>query len=923
MQPVLPPSHDQLRAVGQKPLLKVEVYFGAAGTMNFDSGSIEPQVGEILTGATSGATAVVFLVTKTGGIWGDGDASGYITLLDCNECFNNNEDIDGNEGGANILTVDHPDGAVGVDKIVKNGAFVATANDWTAIDCALASVAGGQVTNCLRMTRTGANWQAAWQAITLTTGRRYRLEFYVKSGTSGNESFYVGVVQQGVAWHDRIEGTTTGAWVKHTLTFEADALTDAIQINKNTATAGTMLFDEITIYELNAWVNLCALGGKNYVEDVSISLGGAGMTPNPVGGSLTVTLSNEDSIFHPLHPDSGYEEYIKAGRKIKISIGGTYADVPYYWQRIIGYIDEPDFSMPSFKVNISGADYMKFLEDVELRSPDTLWRGEETFSTIASDGRGATEYYTNDDAMDIPDEANNVDNWFTGGALCTLSSIEEHTDNTGDTTLGSPIIAGMTDTSGFFIGGYVRVSAGFAAVINKIIEIDDDESITLDANATASVDNVIVNYYVGKVVIDSVTDRPTIYHNNVFVPEVGARYNFSFWYKSLASAEYMRVIIYQWDGANWHELARREGLGGQTTWTEDDLTFVAATDDPIQIWIEFYDVGIGAQFWLDLFTIRKYTPPYERHYKIVGACNGIYRVLLDEGEGAGFEDVWQGEEDVGWYYTPEAEFGPDPPAHPAQIVWFDKNRVIANGTDNLKIQYFITVSLVDMVADILVTAGLYATRAAALDAIDDHPDYVDPTIDIDQCWFEVGEPALGAIRMICERANYRFFFTWEGKPAFIPAPAPVGVSFAFTEQGHIASVHTYQDRSEIWNRIVIEGKKQADPVSLEEVRKSEFRGEANDAASIIAYGERTLTIKNHLFQDQADLDAMCITLRDEYKDPKWYADVEVPFQPVPLELGDKITWLERLNPDDEITQTGIIRDIKISTFNTIYKCVIV
>ncbi|GAH64245.1 unnamed protein product, partial [marine sediment metagenome] len=271
------------------------------------------------------------------------------------------------------------------------------------------------------------------------------------------------------------------------------------------------------------------------------------------------------------------------------------------------------------------------------------------------------------------------------------------------------------------------------------------------------------------------------------------------WYKSLASAEYFRVTIYQWDGANWHELAKREGLGGQVEWTEESLTFIAKTANQIEIWIEFYEAGIDAQFWFDLFTIRKYIPPAERYYKIAGACNGIYRVLLDEGEG--FKDVWQGEEDVGWYYTPEAEYGPEPPAHPAQIVWFDKNRVIANGTDNLKIQYFITVPLENMVADILVTAGLYANRADALVDIEGHPDYVDPNIDIDQCWFEVGEPALGAIRMICERADYRFFFTYGGLPAFIPAPAPVGVSFAFTEQKHIASVHTYQDRSEIWNRI--------------------------------------------------------------------------------------------------------------------------
>jgi len=680
--------------------------------------------------------------------------------------------------------------------------------------------------------------------------------------------------------------------------------------------------------DVGGWVNLCTLDAKNYVESVSVSLGGAGMTPNPIGGTLTVSLSNEGSIFHPLHPDSGYEDYIEAGRQVKISIGAKYGVTDYYWQRIIGYIDEPDFETPSFKVNISGADYMKFLEDLELREPiETQWRLEETFNSIASDGRGATEYYNNADAMDIPDEVEAVPNWID--SLCTISPLEGATDNTGDTTLGSPIIATMGNTSDFFIGGYVRVSGGaFPAGTHEILDKTAD-SLTLDANAIASVDNVTVNYYVGHVLLEAGAngDPATIRLNTVFVPVAGVRYSFRFQYKAGPGAGKMRVVIYHFDDPIFTEITRKEGLE-QTDWTEESVVFTAVNTDPISIWIYFYDGAPGEEWYLDLFTIRTYVPPEERYYKLlepVSPCMGIYRVLLDEGKGAGFEDVWQGEEDEGYYYTPDAEPGPDPPAHPAKIVWFDKNRVIAAGTNNLKIQYFITVPLESMVADILVTAGLYVDRAAAIDAMDDHPDWLDPNIDIDQCWFKVGEPALGAIKMICERANYRFFFTYEGKPAFIPAPNNA-VVFNFTAQSHIASVRNYQDRDEIWNRIIIEGSKRADPVNLEEARGSQFIGEAADDGvgdSIDTYGERTKTIKNHLFQDQTDLNAMCATLLAEYKDPKWYADIEVPFNPVPLELGDKITWKERLSPTVEITQTGIIRDIKISTFVTTYKCVIV
>jgi len=678
--------------------------------------------------------------------------------------------------------------------------------------------------------------------------------------------------------------------------------------------------------DVGGWVNLCTLDAKNYVESVSVSLGGAGMTPNPIGGSLTVTLANEGSIFHPLHPTSGYEDYIEAGRQVKISIGAKYGVTDYYWQRIIGYIDEPDFETPSFKVNISGGDYMKFLEDLELREPiETQWRLEETFNSIASDGRGTTEYYNNADAMDIPDEAGVVPNWID--SLCTISPLEGATDNTGDTTDESPIITGMTDTSGFFLGVHVQISAGFPAGNHKVLE-KTATTITLDVDANATVANVTVNYYVGKVLLEAgANGDPALARlENVFVPVEGVRYSFRLQYKSVLGVGRMRVVIYHHNG-DYNEIARREGLE-QVTWTEENITFIAESVDPIEIWIYFYDGAPADEWYLDLFTIRTYVPPEERYYELqepVAPCNGIYRVLIDEGEGAGFEDVWQGEEDVGYYYTEEEEFGPDPPAHPPKIVWFDKNRIVPSGTANLKIQYFRTVSLENMIADILVTAGLYVDRAAAIDAMDDYPGYAAPAIDIDQVWFKVGEPALGAIRMICERANYRFFFTWEGKPAFIPAPAGA-VVFEFTAQSHIASVRNYQDRDEIWNRIIIEGSKRADPVNLEEARGSQFIGEAADDGvgdSIDTYGERTKTIKNHLFQNQADLNAMCATLLAEYKDPKWYADIEVPFNPVPLELGDKITWKERLSPTVEITQTGIIRDIKISTFTTTYKCVIV
>ncbi|GAH46262.1 unnamed protein product, partial [marine sediment metagenome] len=137
------------------------------------------------------------------------------------------------------------------------------------------------------------------------------------------------------------------------------------------------LIDEVRIYNRALAISeikaLASLKGKDHVEDFSISLGGASPTPNPIGGTWGAILLNENGIFHPQHPTSGYIDWIKTGRKVRISVGATYDGVDYYWQRIIGYMDEPKFSIPDYRVTISGQDYMKRLEDGEFQELDTTF----------------------------------------------------------------------------------------------------------------------------------------------------------------------------------------------------------------------------------------------------------------------------------------------------------------------------------------------------------------------------------------------------------------------------------------------------------------------------------------------------------------------------------------------------------------------
>ena len=70
----------------------------------FTSGSVEPEVGETLTGATSATTAVVIGVRLTSGTWAGGDAAGALFLEQLSGALQA-ENLDGSVAGANCLTI--------------------------------------------------------------------------------------------------------------------------------------------------------------------------------------------------------------------------------------------------------------------------------------------------------------------------------------------------------------------------------------------------------------------------------------------------------------------------------------------------------------------------------------------------------------------------------------------------------------------------------------------------------------------------------------------------------------------------------------------------------------------------------------------------------------------------------------------------
>jgi len=608
---------------------------------------------------------------------------------------------------------------------------------------------------------------------------------------------------------------------------------------------------KLEIWVVDEWINLCDLDGKNYVQNINISLGGAGMTPNPVQGTWSATIFNKDGVFHP-GSDSEYKDYLKTERRVKISVGAMYDGAPEYWQRIIGYMDIPVFSAPDMNVSISGGDYMKRLRDTELRMPDNYFGTLEIFDSESSEGTLGGELYDEFDAMEIEHEDDNVDEW-TPTNCAFISQADA----------GAP--------SGTHVGQMTMIApADFASVINTN---------AINANVTA-----------------------------------GKKYKVAFEYKRLSGSS-IAVGIYQTVFGADRICGQIYGLS-EDVYTEASFYFTALKTGIIEMWIAYADLTNG-QFRIDKISIKEQTTPEWYRYEMPVGCEGIFYVTLDE------EPVWPGEQNgEGWYYDATPRY-----------FYFDEDKDVDPGDTNLRVYYYTVQAAEDVVAALLAKAGVvdpatgipYDDAAAALATLIAHDDYVEPDVQIEKVWFNPGTNCLDAMKKICERCDYRFYFDYDGAPVFRPKPTADGAVFSFTDPKHIASISTYQVTNEIKNRIVIEGNRRAESVREDETMPSHWKGEAADDDSIDTYGERTLTIKNHLFQTQDSIDhvdtGMCGILLAEYKDPKWYSDLMIPFNPVPLGLGDNIQWKERLSPTSTIPHSGIIRDIKIDKYNVTYKCV--
>jgi hypothetical protein len=592
------------------------------------------------------------------------------------------------------------------------------------------------------------------------------------------------------------------------------------------------------IYYNNAWVDLTALGGKNYLKAWSISLGGATMTPEPVAGAWSAVIDGADGEFYPANPDGAYKDYFTTGRKVRISVGGTYGGVDVYWQRIVGVMDSPQFTpVVGGDVQLQGMDYSQYLTDFKLKSPNNYWGTSVTKSTAAA-------AYSAD---------------LTGGKSVAVDST------------------------------YLSYVAGNAI---------DNDGATFWSSANSSFPHWIRVDLAASYAITRLT--------------ISARN----WGSGLTVKDFSLL-----------------GSPDDTTWTTV-YTGQMANSAGVQT---FTFINLMAyRYWKINVTSQWVDPPTSNvcqifEIEMITGGEGIYRYIMPSDCTGVYSAYWNGSpiyNGADWTYvdaTKEFVFNPD--------------KVIAAGVNNLVLYYFQVQLPENIVADILVSAGLYATRALALTAMGNPA----TGITIDRVSFPGGNSALYSIGQLCERCNYRFYFNYAGTPVFAPAPTIKGgglEDFAL-EQSHIASPSYYEDTSELYNDIDVLGEEKAQPIGMEQTEKSNYKGSDSDSASIAAYGKRTKSISNHLFQSDALCAAMATTLKALYKDPNKYFSFGTEFLPVPLEKGDTILAQVRLSSTGAgalwgtfhwsdgtlwgangvvIVHRGVIRDIKINDYGATYLC---
>ncbi|MBA7601396.1 hypothetical protein ES703_08469 [subsurface metagenome] len=230
----------------------------------------------------------------------------------------------------------------------------------------------------------------------------------------------------------------------------------------------------------------------------------------------------------------------------------------------------------------------------------------------------------------------------------------------------------------------------------------------------------------------------------------------------------------------------------------------------------------GKQLTLDTVEAQEtYNMPF--HHNYLPDCKGVYRAFLDidAKDGSNLVEITEGSD---WTYDWDTK----------KFSFLDTSIPPYDGVDNLVIFYFTTQKVEEVVADILIYAGILKLweRKSWLE----NTDYVTPTgKTIDRVRFQKGEKCLEAIRLLIETVLYRFRFSEEGISILKPKPLESDPPVMMVNREDVEVINKGENVDEVYNQIMISGEERERIIKLLTV--STKSAEDKTANSFTAVGE--------------------------------------------------------------------------------------
>ncbi len=204
-------------------------------------------------------------------------------------------------------------------------------------------------------------------------------------------------------------------------------------------------------------------------------------------------------------------------------------------------------------------------------------------------------------------------------------------------------------------------------------------------------------------------------------------------------------------------------------------------------------------------------------------CEGMYRAWLDMDakDGSNLVEINEGGD---WTYDWNTK----------KFMFLDASIPAYDGVDNLVIFYFTNQKIEEVVADILIYAGILNLweRKSWLE----NTNYVTPTgKTIDRVRFNKGEKCLEAIRLLIETVLYRFRFGEEGIAILKPKPPESDPPVMMVNREDVEVINKGENVDEVYNQILIDGEERERIIKLLTV--STKSAEDKTADSFVAVGE--------------------------------------------------------------------------------------